>query len=646
MQATRGALQNISDEATHERPIVTYEYIGGRVLTKFLQNGLFLDMRQENEYYFDELGRPEYYDYYYIYNEADPEDEPDWQRDSNFGFTYSYDRAGNKTGQAVSPNSKDSQRYAYDSANRLTSYNRGITYQHNDPCEDLGATWSDQTIARRWALDGLGNWQSLETRDSAGSTSESRLSTTFNEYSKVDGNAQAHDENGNLTFDGNQHYQWDAFNRLRVALDDSLTTLGIYSYDAGNRRMRKVATIDSNTETTDFYYVNWQVLEEMEKTGSSTPTSTTRQFVYGNYIDEPIIMDVNGNPSSDCSTTGSADSRYFYLQNTLYSVYALTDEDQKIVEGYEYDPYGKHVLLTDGNSSGHVDFNASDTRTEQGASGVGSRTAFTGRNFDAEIKSMDFRQRIFLPCLGRFAAPDPSGFVDGANHRAAHFVPNGTDPMGLQNRMPDDGRAECVARAMDWYRSSGAGYEMGLSETEFEQLASEYCENHAQEMAPWEPVPARPPSNGVTPPALPHRDMRNCDHPRPRPGYVPDVNGCGGQGGLVANIVSAVILDEYVFWSFHQGCNNHDRCYQTCRTEQTREAHKHACDLGLRRDLKDECARSFAYNSKYLGILRSLRLFAACNVAAETYYRAVQTFGGSFYDTGQQAACECGCPEQ
>ena len=194
----------ISDNVAHENAIAIYEYMGGRVLTKFLQNGLFLDMREENETNFDDLGRPEYYDYCNIYNGADPEDEPEWEIDYVLGFSYAYDRAGNKTRQYLWPNVSDSQRYAYDSANRLTAYNRGTYVGATDACNDLGATHSDQTIARRWALDGLGNWQSIETTDSSGATSESRLSTTFNEYSKVDGAIQEHDTNGNLTWDRHQ----------------------------------------------------------------------------------------------------------------------------------------------------------------------------------------------------------------------------------------------------------------------------------------------------------------------------------------------------------------------------------------------------------------------------------------------------------
>ena len=425
-----GPLESISDTADHANPIVTYEYIGRRTITKMMQNGILLDMR-DGTGGFDNLGRPSTYAYGYIYNDADPEEEPEWDIDTKMSFTYAYDRAGNKTKQYVWPNINDSQRYAYDSANRLTSYNRGTHVGATDPCDDLGGTHPDQTVARRWALDGLGNWQSLETTDSSGATSESRLSTTFNEYSKVDGATQAHDDNGNLTFDGSQHYQWDAFNRLRVALNDSLTTLGVYTYDFGSRRMRKVATTDAATATTDFYYTGWQVLEEREISGDSKPTTPYRQFVYGNYIDEPIIMDVNENSATDSYTTGTADSRYFYLQNTLYSVYALTDEDQKIVEAYEYDPYGKHVLIEDGDSDGYVEFNATDTRTEEGASEVGNHPTFTGRGFDAETGNMGFRRRIYLALLGRFASPDPGGYLDGPNSRAGYFVPRGMDPFGM-----------------------------------------------------------------------------------------------------------------------------------------------------------------------------------------------------------------------
>ena len=433
-----GPLESISDTADHANPIVTYEYIGGRVLTKFLQNGLFLDMREENETTFDELGRPDYYDYYYIYNDADPEDEPDWQRDSTFGFSYAYDRAGNKTRQYLWPNVNDSQRYAYDSANRLTAYNRGTYAGATDPCDDLGATWSDQTIARRWALDGLGNWQSLETSDSSGATSESRLSTTFNEYSKVDGATQAHDDNGNLTFDGSQHYQWDAFNRLRVALDDSLTTIGLYSYDSGYRRIRRYAVENSEDTNTDYYYDGWRVQEERQAIGSSIPTTPIRQFIYGRYLDEQVAMDTN--IDEDAFTTGVADSRRFFLQNTLYSVYGVTDTDQGIVEAYEYGPYGEHVALVDGDSDGIVNFSGSDSRVSQGGSEVGNSYGFTGRRYDPETGLIYARTRFLQPPSGDYLSRDTVSYKGGPRLSGyGRSNPTSTvDPYGRDPEKPED----------------------------------------------------------------------------------------------------------------------------------------------------------------------------------------------------------------
>ena len=61
---------------------------------------------------------------------------------------------------------------------------------------------------------------------------------------------------------------------------------------------------------------------------------------------------------------------------------ALTDTGGDIVEAYEYDPYGRHMLLLDGDSDGAVEFDSSDTRVVCGVSTVGNPYTFTGRRFD------------------------------------------------------------------------------------------------------------------------------------------------------------------------------------------------------------------------------------------------------------------------
>ena len=64
-----------------------------------------------------------------------------------------------------------------------------------------------------------------------------------------------------------------------------------------------------------------------------------RYFIYGNYIDEPLLM---------VDTTGQSDVDYYYAQDHLYSSAALIEDDGDVIERYEYDAYG-NVHIMDGN---------------------------------------------------------------------------------------------------------------------------------------------------------------------------------------------------------------------------------------------------------------------------------------------------------
>ena len=80
-------------------------------------------------------------------------------------------------------------------------------------------------------------------------------------------------------------------------------------------------------------------------------------FMYGNYIDEPIMTYSGG--------------IYFYVQDHLYSTAALVDASGTPQERYEYDAYGQvHVL--DANFADDAD----------GVSDCGNPYMFTGRRVD------------------------------------------------------------------------------------------------------------------------------------------------------------------------------------------------------------------------------------------------------------------------
>jgi RHS repeat-associated protein len=133
---------------------------------------------------------------------------------------------------------------------------------------------------------------------------------------------------------------------------------------------------------------------------------TPRQYVYGTYVDEPLLMRANG-------------TKYYYASNRLYTVAAITNQTGQVVERYKYDAYGKQAILAD---NGSVAYKPSD---------YGQFHGFTGRYHDWETGLTYFRARYFDHSLDRFMGRDPAGYIDGVSLYSGYFVPNGVDPSGL-----------------------------------------------------------------------------------------------------------------------------------------------------------------------------------------------------------------------
>ena len=245
---------------------------------------------------------------------------------------------------------------------------------------------------------------------------------------------------------------WDALNHLREARDPNTgALLASYLYDADNRRVRKIlagAGGGPASYTTDFLYDGWRVLEERNGAAGGGG-AIQRQFIYGNYLDEVLVMDCySGAAGYDATkllgaaagsfTPLQGATRYFYHQNTLFSVCAVTDSTAKIVEAYEYDPYGRHVLLRDGNSDGRVNFDSTDLRLAMGASALGNPNTFTGQRFDPETGLHYYKNRYYSCTQGRFISRDPALYKDGSClYQYVKGMPTvADDPLGLW--MPGD----------------------------------------------------------------------------------------------------------------------------------------------------------------------------------------------------------------
>ena len=148
-------------------------------------------------------------------------------------------------------------------------------------------------------------------------------------------------------------YKYDYENRIVEVLDDANNAVGQFAYDALGRRIRKKDLVAD--ETTLYYYNgNWQVLAESDANGT-----TQRWFVYGNYIDEALMMVAACLDQSEPS--GAFAHRLYYIQDGLYSTRALVaDKGWVIEEQTYYDVYGRAGTWTSGDADADGDVDASD----------------------------------------------------------------------------------------------------------------------------------------------------------------------------------------------------------------------------------------------------------------------------------------------
>ena len=80
-----------------------------------------------------------------------------------------------------------------------------------------------------------------------------------------------------------------------------------------------------------------------ERDGSD---AVTQQYTHENYLGEPWTLDNrSGGITVAELNNGLGSQRHFYHCNTLYSTFALTDETGAIAEGYQYDAYGRTIIM-------------------------------------------------------------------------------------------------------------------------------------------------------------------------------------------------------------------------------------------------------------------------------------------------------------
>ena len=315
----------------------------------------------------------------------------------------------------------------YDSVGRLLQYQRGELnstggYQNNGGGSVAAAIALPNTDqSRNYTLDGLGNWRATGFTPVGSAAQVDRRNNNYvNQITQrsvaggtavvfeYDNNSSPLPGNGNLTYDGTLNYQYDALNRL-IAVNrvSDGAAIAAYVYDAGNRRVRKTVTnggLAGNIPngTTDSCWFGWQTMEERNPSGGTdTPT---KQYVWGNYIDECLQLNLLAVAGPQQLAVGV----YYPLQDTLYRTMALVNSSGTPVEACDTDAYGNTTIFTGPGPDGTW-FTDDDLQSSYGANNI----IYCGYRYDAETENYYVRNRYYSPTLGRWLTRDPIGYQGG-----------------------------------------------------------------------------------------------------------------------------------------------------------------------------------------------------------------------------------------
>ena len=372
------------NDAASPRAIVQYNYdFGNRVTSRAYRNGTATS---------------------YAYNANDWIMSLEHSRGATrlAGFGYAYDKEGNRRFEEKKHNPAHSEVYEYDAAYRLIDYKVTALLGVPRPLTQIS-----------YNLDEVGNWKLKVTNRRL---TETRTHNAVNELTSIGGLPLIHDDNGNLTEDQFYRYAYDEENRLLSVtrkLDNRI--LGRYQYDALGRRVVKVANLSGTPTETRYFYDDERVIEEQSALGV-----TRASYVYGNYVDEALTMERGG-------------QTYYYHQNSMWSVAAVTDSAGVVVERYQYDPYGG-AMITDavGNPLGSI-------------SAIGNPWMFTGRQFDEETGLYNYRTRYLDSSKGRFISRDSIGTWADAEHLGNGYTYAANNPFSFID--PDGTKSRAERRA-------------------------------------------------------------------------------------------------------------------------------------------------------------------------------------------------------
>jgi RHS repeat-associated protein len=230
----------------------------------------------------------------------------------------------------------------------------------------------------------------------------------------------SYDFDGNLTFDGIWHYEWDGENRLKAVTMTNL--VGVpnpqrfrleLGYDWLGRRLAKTVKTWTGTEfanpvTTRFVYDGWRLLAQLD-----ADNSVVRSYTWGLDL-SGTLDDAGGIGGLLFVTQHPALTTHFACYDGNGNVVALVAADGTgVTARYEYGPFGEPIGV-------------------RGPYAETNPIRWTTKYMDVETELVYYGSRYYSPSLGRWISRDPIEEDGGANLYA--FVGNcpltNYDPVG------------------------------------------------------------------------------------------------------------------------------------------------------------------------------------------------------------------------
>ena len=181
-----------------------------------------------------------------------------------------------------------------------------------------------------YTVDASENLTTMENRTDGAAVSSAMPPDARNRPASLNGEPLTWDSAGNLARKGNLDFHYDYRNRL-VRVDRGGLEIARYEYDGLNRRVyRTVEAVEHQTA-----WSGWRPIEQY------AGGELRIRRAYGLGLDEVVRLDL------DTNGDGVLDGAYVPIYDASDNLVVLTGADGRIVERYDYTPYGPKRTLVD-----------------------------------------------------------------------------------------------------------------------------------------------------------------------------------------------------------------------------------------------------------------------------------------------------------